>query len=104
MIVIEIFERGGPRPRAAMDESAMTTNRASSLCIPAEGSDRRRPDENMRLRPIACLAPSAAPKSPALHRPHRNAHGHPLSVELRLPIRQAHRCDQSDPAGTVKSP
>ena len=40
--------------------------------------------------PIACPAPSAAPKSPALQRPHRNAHGpSPARRRYRLPIHQA---------------
>jgi hypothetical protein len=37
-----------PRPRAAMDDGVMTTNRPSSLCMPAEGPDRRRPDRITR--------------------------------------------------------
>ena len=93
-----------PRPRAAMDEGVMTTNRPSSLCIPAEDSDRRQPDAITRLRPIACPAPSAAPKSPALQKPQRNAHAHRQPVDLPLPMRQAHRRGHNGPSGTVKSP
>jgi hypothetical protein len=96
--------RPRPRPRAAGDEGVMTTNRPSSPCIPAKGPERRRPDTITRLQPIACPAPSAAPKSPALQKPHRNAHANRQPVELRLPIHQAHRCGHSRPSRTVKSP
>jgi hypothetical protein len=74
MIIVETFERGArarapPSRRAAHDHIRPSLHR-----MLAEGSDRRRPDAIMRLRPIACPAPSA-PKSPAPHRPRRNAHG-----------------------------
>jgi hypothetical protein len=91
-------------PRAAMDERAMTTHRPSPHRMPAEDPDCRRPDTITRLRPIACPAPSAAPKSPAPQAPQRNAHAHRRSVDLPLPIRQAHRCGHNGPSGTVKSP
>jgi hypothetical protein len=93
-----------PRPRTAIDENVMTTNRPSSLCIPAEGPDHWRPEAIVRLRPIACPAPSATPKPAVLQGPHRNAHGHRKPVDLHLPIHAAHRRGRTGPSRTVKSP
>ena len=71
-----------PRPRAAMDEGVMTTNRPSSLCIPAEDSDRRQPT---RLR--------VSGRSHDPHHPRRRSH--PLFKSrsaMRMPIASPSTC------------
>ena len=78
----------------------MTPNRASAKRNCADEPHRRRPDDDVRLRPSASTSRPTKLKSPALQRPHRNAHGpdEPQPpVNVIVPSR-------SGPSKTVKSP
>ena len=85
----------------------MTANGPSPHRNPVEEPPPRRPDDNARLHPITRPTPSAAPRSSALQRPHRNL-GRPgeprVPLDTVVHIRPAHRCRPTARSDNVKSP
>ena len=92
------------RPRAAIgrlrkqDWRVMTANGPSPHRNPAEEPPRRRPDVSAPLRPVTRFTPSAALRSSALQRPHRNVGG---PGAPRLPVNAITRIDQTGHHGPV---